>query len=89
MLDESANQTLVAGQRYKMAYAYKSADGALYINGVQKRTNTAAAVPAVSQFNLNATSYGASVATVKNDFSQVQIYKTRLTNAELATLTTL
>ena len=87
LLDESANQTLVAGQRYKIAYAYKSGDWALYINGVQKRTNTAAAVPAVSQFNLNATTYGAAVATVKNEFSQALLFPTRLSNADLAALT--
>jgi hypothetical protein len=46
-------------------------------------------VPAVSQFNLNATSYGAAVATVKNDFSQALLFKTRLTNEQLQTLTSL
>ena len=89
LIDQTANQTLVAGQRYKIAYAYKSSDWALYVNGVQKRTNTAAAVPAVSQFNLSATAYGAAVATVKNDFSQAILFPTRLSNAELETLTTL
>jgi hypothetical protein len=87
LIDQTANQTLVAGQRYKIAYAYKSGDWALYINGVQKRTNTAAAVPAVSQFNFNGGGYAAAVATVKNDFSQTLLFTTRLSNDSLATLT--
>jgi hypothetical protein len=56
----------LAGQRYKIAYAYKSGDWALYINGVQKRTNAEPNVPAVSQFNLSATGLGGSPVTAKN-----------------------
>jgi hypothetical protein len=89
LIDQTATQTLVAGDRYKVAYAYKSGDWALYINGVQKRTNTAAAVPAVSQFNLSASSLGASPVTAKNEYNQFAVFTTRLTNAELASITTL
>jgi hypothetical protein len=87
LIDQTANQTLVAGQRYKIAYAYKSGDYALYINGVQKRTYTGSAVPAVSQFNLCGTGFGVTPAGVKNEFSQMLLFKTRLTNAQLAELT--
>jgi hypothetical protein len=89
LIDQAANETLVAGQRYKIAYAYKSGDYVLYINGVQKRTYTGSAVPAVSQFNLCGTGFGVSAAGVKNEFSQMLLFKTRLTNAQLAELTTL
>jgi hypothetical protein len=89
LIDQEANQTLVAGQRYKIAYAYKSGDYVLYINGVQKRTYTGSAVPAVSQFNLCGTGFGVAAAGVKNEFSQMLLFKTRLTNAQLAELTTL
>jgi hypothetical protein len=89
LIDQAANETLVAGQRYKIAYAYKSGDYVLYINGVQKRTYTGSAVPAVSQFNLCGTGFGAVSAGVKNEFSQMLLFKTRLTNAQLAELTTL
>jgi hypothetical protein len=89
IFDQLASQTLVAGQRYKIAYAYKSGDWALYINGVQKSTRTDAIIPAVSQFNFNSDSPGASVAKVENKFNQVLLFKTRLTNAQLAELTTL
>jgi hypothetical protein len=89
LIDQTATQTLVAGDRYKVAYAYKSGDWALYINGVQKRTNTAATVPATSQFNLNASGFGASPVTAKNEYNQVLLFKTRLDNATLQSLTTL
>jgi len=89
LIDQNANQTLVEGQRYKIAFAYKSADYALYINGVQKRTSTNANVPAVSQFNLSGEGFGASPVIVKNEYNSVQFYKTRLTNDQLTELTTI
>ena len=90
IIDQTANQTIVEGTRYKIAYAYKSGDYALYINGVQKRTSANANVPvAVSQFNLSAGTNGASPVIVKNEYNSVVLFPTRLTNAELATLTTI
>ena len=90
IIDQIANQTIVEGTRYKIAYAYKSGDYALYINGVQKRTSANANVPvAVSQFNLSAGTFGASPVFVKNEYNSVVLFPTRLTNAELAQLTTL
>jgi hypothetical protein len=89
IFDQLASQTLVAGQRYKIAYAYKSGDWALYINGVQKSTRTDASIPAVSQFNFNSDSFGASVAKVENKFNQVLLFKTRLSNEKLAEITSL
>jgi hypothetical protein len=86
-IDETANQTLVAGQRYKIAYAYKSGDWALYINGVQKRTSAETNVPAVSQFNLSATGLGVSPVTAKNEYNQILLFPTRLSNSSLAELT--
>jgi len=87
LIDQTATQTLVAGDRYKVAYAYKSGDWALYINGVQKRTNTEAAIPVTSQFNLSASGLGVAAVTAKNEYNQVLLFKTRLTNAQLAELT--
>ena len=89
IIDQTANQTIVEGTRYKIAYAYKSGDYALYINGVQKRTSANANVPAVSQFNLSAGGYGASPAIVKNEYNSAILFPTRLTNAELISLTTI
>ena len=90
IIDQTANQTLVAGTRYKIALAYKSGEYALYINGVQKRTSTnSSAPPAMSQFNLNAEDVGASAAKVKNEFNAVAFWPTRLTNDQLTALTTI
>jgi hypothetical protein len=89
LIDQTANQTIAAGERYKIAFAYKAGEYALYINGVQKRTNTNANVPAVSQFNLSAAGYGASPVMVKNEYNAVALWKTRLTNTQLAQLTTI
>jgi hypothetical protein len=90
IIDQSADQTIVEGTRYKIAFAYKSGDYALYINGVQKRTNANANVPiGVSQFNLSSGSFGASPAIVKNEYNVTALWKTRLTNAQLAQLTTI
>ena len=89
IIDQTANETLVEGTRYKIAFAYKSGDYALYINGVQKRTNANVNVPVgVSQFNLSGGGYGAVPAVVKNEYNSVVLFPTRLTNAELAQLTT-
>ena len=89
-IDQSADQTIVEGTRYKIAFAYKSGDYALYINGVQKRTNANANVPvALSQFNLSAGGFGASPAIVKNEYNSAVLFPTRLTNAELSQLTTI
>jgi hypothetical protein len=90
IVNENANQTIVAGTRYKIAVAYKAGDYALYINGVQKRTSTnASAPPMMSQFNLNGEDYGVNAAKVKNEFNAVAFWPTRLTNTQLAQLTTI
>jgi hypothetical protein len=90
IIDQTADQTIVEGTRYKIAFAYKSGDYALYINGVQKRTNANVNVPVgVSQFNLSGGGYGAVPAVVKNEYNSAILFPTRLTNAELAQLTTI
>jgi len=70
--------------RFKIAAAYKANDFVLYINGVQIGTDTSGTVPACSQLGLNAFTTAQAL-----NYNSVQVYKTRLTNAELATLTTL
>jgi hypothetical protein len=78
---------LVAGTRYKAALAYKANDFAFYVNGVQVGLDTSGTVPAVStlQNNYNTTAANSSNAGL----SQTLLFKTRLTNAQLAELTTL
>jgi hypothetical protein len=82
-----ATPTLVVGQRYKMAFAYKLNDYALYVNGSQIGVDTNAAVPA-SMANLQTvTPFGSKEAS--SGVNQLLLFKTRLTNADLAKLTSL
>jgi len=75
------------GARIKLALAYKVNDFALYINGTQIATDASGSVPALNQINLNSFWNG----QLRDDTSvkQLALFKERLTNAELATLTTL
>ena len=70
--------------RFKIAAAYKANDFVLYINGTQIGTDTSGTVPTCSELGLTAYSQSASVY-----YNQVALFPTRLTNAELASLTTL
>jgi hypothetical protein len=73
--------------RHKIAAAYKQNDIVLYIDGVQIGNDTSANIPTCSLLGLgyeNGTIYNNG-----NPYNQVLLFKTRLTNAELETLTTL
>jgi len=77
--------------RLKIAIAYKLNDLAVYMNGVLQDTNalsTDFSTYNITRFDFNAGSVGTS-----NQFqgrtNQALVFKTRLSNAELATLTTL
>ena len=75
----------VTGQRYKIAFAYKANDYVAYVNGVQKGTDTSATVPATSALYIN--SYSDFTEIQKKEVNQALLFKTRLTNAELQSLT--
>jgi hypothetical protein len=79
--------TLTNG-RYKAALAYKENDFVLYVNGVQIATDTSGAVPTNSVVIVGGRFVGDSVQ-VADPISQALVFKTRLTNAQLAELTTL
>ena len=72
---------------YKIAFAYKSGDYAIYINGVSAGTSSSTTFPigTLSQFILSNASYGA----LNDSYNLATVFPTRLTNAQLATLTTL
>ena len=70
--------------RFKGAFAYKANDVAFYVNGNLVGTDTSATIPACSQFALN--NYDKEAAP---KYNQALLFKTRLSNADLATLTTL
>jgi hypothetical protein len=74
--------------RLKIAFAYTSGSVACYINGVQAYTSTSFSLAAtLSRLDINSnyvpSGYGDS------EVNQVLLFKTRLTNAQLAELTTL
>jgi hypothetical protein len=77
---------LVLGQRYRAAIAYKANDFAFYLNGVQIGTDNAGTVPAM---NYISNSSGAGSSPANYPLNQLLLFKTRLTNAQLAELTTI
>ena len=77
---------LVVGTTYKYAIAYKLNDVKLYVNGVEDGSDTSATIPSCSQLyvgseNGNNPSYF--------NWNQVLLFPTRLTDDQLAQLTTI
>lgn len=70
----------------KIAIGYKANDFVFYYNGVQVGVDTAGTVPTMSAFNF---STGASSFLWNGKVNEAIIFPTRLTNAELASLTTI
>lgn len=70
--------------RYKIAFGYKNNDFVLYINGTQIGTDTSGSVTGLMDYiDLHWTQTG------KNKQNNVALWKTRLTNTQLAQLTTI
>jgi hypothetical protein len=80
-----SNASAVSTGRKKIAIAYKANDFALYINGVQIATDSSGSVPTLSGIFFNHQNLG----TTNGRVNLTALWKTRLTNAELAELTTL
>jgi hypothetical protein len=82
--------SITVGTRFKLAYAYQSGSSALYINGTQIGTSSTAytIVASMSEINLNDVNTYFQIQQAVN-FNQSVVFKTRLTNAELASLTTI
>jgi hypothetical protein len=78
--------TVTANTRQKCAVAYKLNDVAFYVNGVQIGLDTSATIPTCSVL---ATSDGAGAGLFGRSINQAALFTTRLTNAQLAELTTL
>ena len=81
----SFSYSLPSVGRYKMALAYKANDFAFYVNGVSRGTDSSGTVPATSRFQMGNGVFGSSDGKV----NQAVLFTTRLTNAELASLTTI
>jgi hypothetical protein len=71
---------------HKMAIAYKTNDIAFYIDGVLKATDSSATIPTCSRIDVG---YLASATVYKTFINAAALWKTRLTNAQLAQLTTI
>jgi hypothetical protein len=73
----------------KIAYGYKSGSFVLYVNGVQAATSsTTLTMATCSRIDLQGDVPTAS-AKERTKYNQVLLFKTRLTNAQLAEITTL
>jgi len=91
------DQTISTGSafttgNYKIAYAYNTGTNeiAFYVNGVSLFTGTAASIPtACVNLFLGSRFSGGYDLNVSDSFDQVLLFKTRLSNAQLAELTTL
>lgn len=73
---------------HKIAFAYKANDFVLYVDGVQVASHTSGSVPNCSRIDINA-AYPTSGAFATNNNKAVALWKTRLTNTQLAQLTTI
>jgi hypothetical protein len=74
--------------RYKLAYAWKANDYALYVNGAPiSLTSVASGFTSLANVYVNQTAVGAEIGKVVANTAA--FYTTRLSNSELATLTSL
>jgi hypothetical protein len=74
---------------YKIALAYAANDFVLYVNGTQIGTDTNGIVPACTDVYLGKVETSSSSSFFNDRIRAAAIYPTRLSNAELAALTTL
>jgi hypothetical protein len=79
--------TLSAGV-YKVAFAYAANDFVLYVNGTQIGTDTSGVVPACANLNLGKVESSSAGGELNDRIRAAALYTTRLTDAQLAALTT-
>jgi hypothetical protein len=83
----TANNFAVKGTRYKMAFSYKANDFTFYINGNQIGSDSSGAIASLSNLFIYYP-YGSGYSGNQN-INVSALWKTRLTNTQLATLTTI
>lgn len=92
VFDGSSFQCLISagaynvGDRVKVAGGYKNNDFVMYVNGTQIGTDTSGSVPATDTANINTSIYGDTNGSFVN---AAALWQTRLTNTQLAQLTTI
>jgi hypothetical protein len=79
----------ITATRYKIALSYKLNDVVLYINGTQIGTDTSATIPSTSVLSLNSRSDNSFLNLQQEYIQATALWKTRLTNTQLAQLTTI
>jgi hypothetical protein len=78
------------GTRYKIAFSYKANDFVFYINGVQIGADTSGTIPSsLSRIDIGTIGLTGLSALDCQSNRSIALWKTRLTNSELAQLTTL
>ena len=75
--------------RYKIACIYKANDFALYLNGVQQGTFNSGSIPTLNALNISDLSVALGAYKQQIEVNNVALWKTRLTNTQLAQLTTI
>jgi len=73
----------------KLAIAYTSTTAEVFINGVSKGTTSFVSAPACSKFTIGSRPDAVGTLVGTGGYNQTLLFKTRLTNAQLAALTTL
>jgi hypothetical protein len=73
----------------KIAVGYANNDYVVYVNGTQVHTDTSASVPTCSNIFVGKRENGTATYSTGGGVKQALLFKTRLTNAELAALTTI
>ena len=92
VFDGSSFQCLISagaynvGDRVKVAGGYKNNDFVMYVNGTQIGIDTSGSVPATDTANINTSIYGDTNGSFVN---AAALWTTRLTNTQLAQLTTI
>jgi hypothetical protein len=85
----SLSTPFTLGQQNKIAVAYKNGDYALYLNGVQGDTDSSAIAPPSGMNQVAFVKWLGNSNPQMESINQALLFKTRLTNAQLAELTTL
>jgi hypothetical protein len=73
----------------RVAFAYKSGSFAVYVDGAQVGTSAATYTNGITYGEVRIGGFDASTANMSGGISQILLFKTRLTNAQLAELTTI
>lgn len=83
----SGTITSISNGRHKLAVTYGSGGYVVYLDGVSVFSNSATWSPTTDSFRIG--SYATSVAFYSDTINSTSVWKTRLTNTQLAQLTTI